>query len=285
MKFGGRVPIMPASTGHSPWIALATYRGVSLSSISTVSFTTSVASLPNPLFARAMFTAAFSSRPRERLRAKSLACRHHGKGDASQLVGHCGAGPRGLAREAAAGQSRKAPLRLPTTRNSAVAPPQSLTAVAPPKTSNRRRQRLPCLVMPPNLSLPPLEFCRGVSPSQAEKSRPDLKILGSGTLAAIAEAVIVPAPGMLASNRLTGFCLSAAVSSASSPAMDFSIPANWRARTRNAALAVMGSAVSASAVSIRSATRPIPLAAMKPNSARCPRTALPDHRRAKRRRP
>ncbi len=94
--------------------------------------------------------------------------------------------------------------------------------------------------MAPKLSLPPLEFCRGVSPSHAAKSRPDLKTRGSGTLATIAEVVIVPTPGMLASNRLTGFCLCAAVISASSSAMDFSIPANWRARTRNAALAVMG---------------------------------------------
>jgi hypothetical protein len=42
--------------------------------------------------------------------------------------------------------------------------------------------------------LPPVEFCLGVSPSQAAKSRPDLNTLGSGTLAAIAEAMSGPTP-------------------------------------------------------------------------------------------
>jgi hypothetical protein len=46
----------------------------------------------------------------------------------------------------------------------------------------------------------------GVIPSQAEKSRPDSKTFGSGTLATIAEAASFPIPGMPASNRLIGFC-------------------------------------------------------------------------------
>ena len=89
---------------------------------------------------------------------------------------------------------------------SAVAPPQSLAAIAPPKASNRLMVRLPCLAMAQNLFLPPLEFWRGGGPGQAEKPRLGLKTSGSGTLATIAEAVIVPPPGMLASDRLTGFC-------------------------------------------------------------------------------
>jgi len=36
--------------------------------------------------------------------------------------------------------------------------------------------------MLPSLSLPPLEFCFGTSPTQAEKSRPDRKALASATL-------------------------------------------------------------------------------------------------------
>ncbi len=40
--------------------------------------------------------------------------------------------------------------------------------------------------------MPPLEFCLAVMPSQAANSRPDLKTLGSGTLAAIAEALSFP---------------------------------------------------------------------------------------------
>ena len=53
----------------------------------------------------------------------------------------------------------------------------------------------------PSFSLPPLAFCRGVDPSQAEKSRPDLKAFGSGTLATIAEAVIFPTPSTDGAHR------------------------------------------------------------------------------------
>src|ERR1700687_1254229 len=57
--------------------------------------------------------------------------------------------------------------------------------------------------MPTSVCLPPLEFCRGVSPSQAAKSRPDLNTLGSGVEAVITEAISLPTPGTLASQR---FC-------------------------------------------------------------------------------
>src|ERR1700757_2555239 len=42
--------------------------------------------------------------------------------------------------------------------------------------------------MLPSLSLPLLEFCFGTSPTQAEKSRPDRKALGSAMLATRAVA-------------------------------------------------------------------------------------------------
>ena len=48
-------------------------------------------------------------------------------------------------------------------------------------------------------SFPPVEFCRGTSPSQAEKSRPRRKLAIGGEKAWIADAVIGPTPGMLIS--------------------------------------------------------------------------------------
>src|SRR6266566_9964710 len=51
--------------------------------------------------------------------------------------------------------------------------------------------------------LPPLECCRGTSPIHAASSRPDLKVKGSAIVPVMAEAVIGPIPGMVASRRLT----------------------------------------------------------------------------------
>src|SRR6187431_3690129 len=62
-----------------------------------------------------------------------------------------------------------------------------ITASAPAQNSERR-YRSPCFVILPSLSLPPLEFCFGTSPIQAEKSRPDRNTLGSGILATSAVA-------------------------------------------------------------------------------------------------
>src|SRR3954468_14735284 len=76
-----------------------------------------------------------------------------------------------------------------------------MTLVAP-ITSRRRIEVLPAFVMPLNRSLPPLEFCRGTSPSHAANWRPFLKTEGSGTVAAIAEAVIGPTPGIVARLQL-----------------------------------------------------------------------------------
>src|ERR1700756_3133010 len=52
--------------------------------------------------------------------------------------------------------------------------------------------------MPPSRGFPPVEFCRGTSPSQAANSRPLRKPLGSTTVAAMAVAMIGPMPGTLA---------------------------------------------------------------------------------------
>src|ERR1700688_2069662 len=56
--------------------------------------------------------------------------------------------------------------------------------------------------MLPSRSLPPLECCFGTSPIQAEKLRPDRKVLGSATLAT--RAVASPGNVMKALARLVG---------------------------------------------------------------------------------
>ena len=47
-----------------------------------------------------------------------------------------------------------------------------MTAIAP-ATSSHRRYRLPCLVILPSLSLPPVDCCLGTSPIHAARLRPD----------------------------------------------------------------------------------------------------------------
>src|SRR6478609_5134651 len=59
-----------------------------------------------------------------------------------------------------------------------------------------------CLLIPPSLSLPPLECCFGTSPIQAEKSLPDRNALGSATLATRAVASAGPTPGISSSRLL-----------------------------------------------------------------------------------
>ena len=52
-----------------------------------------------------------------------------------------------------------------------------------------------------SLCLPPLECCKGVSPTQAAKSRPLLKAFAGGANAATAVAVTGPTPGMVVRRR------------------------------------------------------------------------------------
>lgn len=122
--------------------------------------------------------------------------------------------------------------------------------------------------MEPSFSLPPVEFCRGASPSQAEKSRPELKTLGSGTLATITVAMSLPTPGTPASNLLIGLCAWTLAISFSSAAIDTSIASSCSTKTFNAALPISGSAASLSAFSISSPACQIPFAATMPNSER-----------------
>src|SRR3990172_9983581 len=68
-----------------------------------------------------------------------------------------------------------------------------ITASAPAQKSERR-YRSPCLVILPSFSSPPLEFCFGTRPIQAEKSRPDRNAFGSATLATSAVASAGPTP-------------------------------------------------------------------------------------------
>jgi hypothetical protein len=77
-----------------------------------------------------------------------------------------------------------------------------MTAIAP-TTSKVRIYASPILVIPPSRSFPPDEFWRGVSPIQAANSRPDAKTEGSDTVAATADAVMAPKPGIVSRRRLT----------------------------------------------------------------------------------
>src|ERR1700721_2238145 len=70
----------------------------------------------------------------------------------------------GLRALSAASQSHNAPLRFGAARKTEMAP----------NTRSRRIYRLPCLVIDPNFSLPPVEFCLCAAPSQAAQPRPDL---------------------------------------------------------------------------------------------------------------
>src|ERR1700729_4101205 len=71
-----------------------------------------------------------------------------------------------------------------------------------PATRSHRKYRLPCLVMLPSLSLPPVVCCFGTSPIQAAKPRPDLNAFQSPISATRAVATIGPTPGISSSRRL-----------------------------------------------------------------------------------
>ena len=74
---------------------------------------------------------------------------------------------------------------------------------AAPMISRRRIVRSPIFEVAPSFCLPPDDFCKGVSPTQAAKSQPFLKVSAGGARAAMAVAVIGPMPGMLISRRAT----------------------------------------------------------------------------------
>src|SRR5271170_1722199 len=76
-----------------------------------------------------------------------------------------------------------------------------MTAIAP-ATNNHRKYRLPCLVMLPSLSLPPVVCCFGTNPIQAARLRPDENAFQSPISATRAVATIGPMPGISSSRRL-----------------------------------------------------------------------------------
>lgn len=67
----------------------------------------------------------------------------------------------------------------------------------------RRRVRSPMREVRPRQSLPSVDFCIGLNPIQAEKSRPDGKVSTGRANASIAVAIIGPTPRMLISRRAT----------------------------------------------------------------------------------
>src|SRR5215467_13368269 len=134
-----------------------------------------------------------SSRFGERLGTEAFPVFHHRPDNPSEFVGRCdGHNRAGFFASSPTIQSRKPPFRLLTTFRSDVAP----------STSNFLMYRLPAFVMAPRDCLPPVEFCRGVRPSQAAKWRPDPNTLESGTLAAMTEATSLPTPGISLSDWL-----------------------------------------------------------------------------------
>src|SRR5829696_5518554 len=55
--------------------------------------------------------------------------------------------------------------------------------------SSRRRVRSPMRDVRPRRSLPPVDLCTGVRPTQAAKSRPDRNVSGAGASASMAVAI------------------------------------------------------------------------------------------------
>src|SRR6266542_3875810 len=145
-----------------------------------------------------------------------------------------------------------------------------------PVVNRPRRYRSPRLLMLPSFSLPPLEFCLGTSPIQAEKSLPDRKALGSPTLATRAVANAGPTPGISSSRLLASLdrC-QAMIRRSNSRIWSFSV-LSWVPRATRHARAISGMRLSlVSATILSNASTPLrPTGATMPNSARCARIAL-----------
>ena len=83
---------------------------------------------------------------------------------------------------------------------------ERMTAIAP-VINRRRMSRWPIFEVLPRSGLPPVECCRGTSPSQAAKSRPRRKTAIGGAKVPIAIAVIGPTPGMVCKRRSVASCV------------------------------------------------------------------------------
>ena len=93
-----------------------------------------------------------------------------------------------------------------------------MTTALAPIVSSRRRVRSPIREMAPSLCLPPVDFCLGVSPTQAAKCRPALKVRGSGAQGHDRRGDNRPTPGMVISRRASGSTLARrAISVSSTP--------------------------------------------------------------------
>ena len=103
--------------------------------------------------------------------------------------------------------------------------------------------------------MPPVDLCTGVSPSQAEKSRPHRKASAAGARATSAAAVTGPTPGMVSSRRAIGSSLARLAISASSTAISVSSVARVCASTLRLVRAASGSSlVGSSILAIRRST-------------------------------
>ena len=74
-----------------------------------------------------------------------------------------------------------------------------------PMISSRRSDRSPIFVVAPSRCFPPVECCRGTSPSQAAKSRALRKVSGGGARLALAVAISGPIPGAVIRRRANSF--------------------------------------------------------------------------------
>src|SRR5512135_1694321 len=150
-----------------------------------------------------------------RIGAKSLACGHDRPADPCQLVGQ---------------SHGYQPLRLPGPQR--VDPVGESAFALACDTQHRSRARdkhfadiaVALFGDSAELLFATARILPGRRPSHAAKSRPDLNTPGSGTLAAVADAISVPMPEISSSKRLVGFCLCALAISSSTVSIDRSSP-------------------------------------------------------------
>ncbi len=76
--------------------------------------------------------------------------------------------------------------------------------------SSRRSVRSPMRDVRPSLVLPPVDFCTGVRPTHAAKSRPERNVPAGGAKAWIAVAIMGPTPGIDISRCAPSSCLARA---------------------------------------------------------------------------
>src|SRR4051794_10035031 len=130
--------------------------------------------------------------------------------------------------------------------------------------------------MRPRRWRPPVECCFGVSPRKAAKWRADLNSVGVATVAAMAEAVMTPTPGIVANRRLASLFRCQARIACSISLMRRCRSPSWSATAVIAIRACGGMRLSVSSLMMptNSAIRRISRGATIPNSPRQPRIRL-----------